>query len=91
MQETTKRDGFSGNTKDYYKTFLTSLENAELFFAYYEGKVIAAGIFVFHDDVAIYYYGASLHEYRKVMAPYLLQWKVIEHSKKRKKKIYDFL
>ncbi len=91
MQETTGRDNFSGNTLEYYKKFLETLENSQLFFAYFEKKVIAWGIFITSEDTMIYYYGASSSEYRNVMAPYLLQWKVIEHAKKRKLKLYDFL
>jgi lipid II:glycine glycyltransferase (peptidoglycan interpeptide bridge formation enzyme) len=91
MKETTSRDNFSGNTLEYYKIFLETIEESQLFFAYFEQKVIAAGIFVTSEDTMIYYYGASSSEYRNVMAPYLLQWKVIEHAKKRKLKFYDFL
>jgi len=43
------------------------------------------------DDWGIYYYGASDNHYRKVMAPYLLQWEAIKESKKRGCKYYDFL
>jgi peptidoglycan pentaglycine glycine transferase (the first glycine) len=91
IQETTERNNFSGNTLEYYQIFLESLENSQLFFAYFEKKVIAVGIFITSEDTMIYYYGASRNEYRNVMAPYLLQWKVIEHAKKRKLKFYDFL
>ena len=55
--------------------------------------MIAAGIFVFHGDTAIYYYGASSsdREFRKHMAPYLLQWFAIGEAKKRGCTTYDFL
>jgi lipid II:glycine glycyltransferase (peptidoglycan interpeptide bridge formation enzyme) len=60
-------------------------------FAYYDWKVIAAGIFVVDADVATYYYGASGNTHRNLMAPYLLQWTAICHAKKRGLKTYDFL
>ena len=91
MNLTTTRNNFAGNTQKYYEEFLEKIEDSQLFFAYYEEQVIAAGIFVYHGDTAMYYYGASNNEYRKVMAPHLLQWKAIEHAKKRWCKIYDFL
>jgi lipid II:glycine glycyltransferase (peptidoglycan interpeptide bridge formation enzyme) len=91
MKETTGRNNFSGNTLEYYKTYLESIQESQLFFAYFEKKVIAAGIFITSEDTMIYYYGASGSEYRSLMAPYLLQWRVIEHAKKRKLKLYDFL
>ena len=46
MSETTVRDAFDGNTLEYYKIFLESLENAQMFFAYHDSEIIAAGIFV---------------------------------------------
>ncbi len=91
MNLTTSRNNFAWNTQKYYEDFLENIEDSQLFFAYYEEQVIAAGIFVYEGDTAIYYYGASNNEYRKVMAPHLLQWKAIEHAKKRGCKIYDFL
>ena len=91
MSETTARDSFAGNTLEYYKVFLESLENAQMFFAYHEQEIIAAGIFVVEGDVMTYYYGASSNHKRNLMAPYLLQWTAIEHAMKRGWKIYDFL
>lgn len=91
MSETTARDCFAGNTLEYYKTFLESLENSQMFFAYHEQEIIAAGIFVTQGDVMTYYYGASSNHKRNLMAPYLLQWTAIEHAIKRGCKIYDFL
>ncbi len=91
MQETTSRDDFAGNTLSYYETFLSTVEASQLFFAYFEWKVIAAGIFVMHDDVATYYYGASGNAHRNLMAPYLLQWTALCHAKKRGMKTYDLL
>ena len=84
MQETTSRNNFAGNTLEYYKVFLESLDNSQMMFAYHEGEVIAAGIFVTHSDVMTYYYGASTNgEKRKIMPTYLLQWTAIEHAKKK--------
>jgi lipid II:glycine glycyltransferase (peptidoglycan interpeptide bridge formation enzyme) len=91
MSETTARDSFAGNTLEYYKVFLDSLENSQMFFAYHEEEIIAAGIFVVEGDVMTYYYGASSSNKRNLMAPYLLQWTAIEHAIKRGCKTYDFL
>lgn len=91
MQETTSRDNFSWNTYLYYETFLNTLENSELFIAYFEWKAIAGWIFVYEWETAYYYYGASSNEYRNLMAPYILQWSAIQEAKKRDCLIYDFL
>ncbi len=91
MTETTSRDKFSGHSFEYFKTFLTILENSELILAYYEDEIIAGGIFIFDEEVSIYYYWASGNTHRNLMAPYLLQWSAIRIAKDRKSKLYDFL
>ena len=83
MSETTARDAFAGNSLEYYRVFLESLDNSQLFFAYHEEEIIAAGIFVMEGGVMTYYYGASSNHKRNLMAPYLLQWTAIEHGIKR--------
>jgi lipid II:glycine glycyltransferase (peptidoglycan interpeptide bridge formation enzyme) len=91
MCETTARDTFAGNTREYYRVFLESLDASQMFFAYHEQELIAAGIFIVEGNVMTYYYGASSSHKRNLMAPYLLQWTAIEHAKKRGLELYDFL
>ncbi len=93
MIETTSRDGFSGNKLEYYKDFLNMIEDSKLMFAYKDDVVISAWIFVFWEEISIYYYWASSSDakYRNMMAPYLLQWEAIKYSKSIWSKIYDFL
>ncbi len=93
MKQTTSRDGFSGNTLEYYKIFLEELENSELIFAKIDDTVVSAGIFVFEKEVGIYYYGASTSEkkYRNAMSPYALQWFAIQYAQEKWCKLYDFL
>ena len=64
-----------------------------MYFAYWNDRVIAAGIWVFYPHRAIYYYGASSgdREDRKQMAPYLLQWHAIMEAKKANIDVYDML
>lgn len=93
MLETTSRDGFSWNNFEYYKTFLQEIENSSLIFTKFEWKILSAWIFIFDEDLSIYYYWASTSdkEYRNLMAPYLMQWYAIEKSKNIWSKFYDFL
>ncbi len=92
LEKTGGRDGFGIHPKSYYEKMLKALgDKAQLLLASHQGKVIAGGIFVYVDDMAIYYYGASDHAYRKFMAPYLIQWQAIVEGKKRGCKHYDFL
>ncbi len=94
LSETTERDSFSQNSFAYYKVFLDQIgANGWLYLAFYENQVIAASIAVFTPERAIYYYGASRSDVllRKHMAPYLLQWQMIQDAKAYGSKIYDFL
>ena len=93
--ETTNRDAFSGHEKEYYKNFLNLIAPyADLFFAEAEdGTRIASAISTFAGDKAIYYFGASTSDpnYRNLMAPYLLQWTMIQEARNRGCTTYDFL
>jgi len=92
--ETTGRDNFSGHEKSYYSKFLHELkDHAVLFFAEYEGKRIASAITTICGEKSIYYFGASTsdREYRNLMAPYLLQFEMMQYSRSKGAKSYDFL
>ncbi len=96
LQETTARDGFSQNSKRYYSDMLNMLVSHDmgwLYFASYHNEIIAAGIFVYYGNTALYYYWASTsdRELRKHMPTYLLQWKAIQDAKERGCTQYDFL
>lgn len=92
LEKTGGRDGFGIHPKRYYEKMLETLgEHAQLLLAEHEGKVVAGGIFVYLDEWAVYYYGASGNDHRHLMAPYLIQWEAIREAKKRYCKYYDFL
>lgn len=94
LKKTASRDNFAINSKEYIKSFYQTLKNknkAQLFMAFKDQTPIAGLICTYHQETAIYYYGASDHKYRKFMAPYLLQWKAILDSQKQNYKTYDFL
>lgn len=93
MKETTSRDNFSGNTFEYYQTFLTEIWDSKLIFTQFENNILSAWIFIFESEISIYYYGASTSDkkFRNLMAPYLMQWFAIEEAKKIGSKLYDFL
>lgn len=96
VSETTLRDSFSHNSRLYYQTFLNVLSENNawgLLFAFYQWRVIAAGIFAYFWESAIYYYWASTsdRDLRKHMAPYLLQWHALIEWKNRGCFMYDLL
>ncbi len=96
LTETTERDRFAANSPTYFETFLAYLDKNKLgglSFATREEEIIAAGIFVFIGNTALYYYGASSSDNakRKYMATYLLQWEMIREARNRGCDNFDFL
>lgn len=92
--QTTSRDKFSGHSQDYYRLFLAHLPFAVLFFIQTpDGKRIATAISTFYGGKAIYYFGASTSDpaYRNLMAPYLLQWEMMNYAREKGCETYDFL
>ncbi|MFZ4631741.1 MAG: lipid II:glycine glycyltransferase FemX [Patescibacteria group bacterium] len=90
MDITSERDAFRLHSKEHYKNLLKSDDNIKLFFASYQGKNIATGLFCFYNNRVTYMHGASDNETRNLMAPYLLQFEVIKRAKKEGYKNYDF-
>lgn len=92
MQKTAKRDHFRSLPFEYYKSFYQSLRESFLLLAYHPDKPslpIAGLLGAIWDDQGIYYYGASDHVHRALMAPYALQWAAIKHCKAKGAKTYD--
>lgn len=92
LKETGVRDGFGVHDLAFYEDFMQTLgERARLYIAEHEGRVVGGLLATFFGDRATYYFGASSNEDRKVMAPYLLQWRAITDAKKAGCLSYDFL
>ena len=81
MIETGERDNFNIRSKEYFKNLLTQLEeDADLYIAKYNNKIIAGAIIIKHGKTFEYLYGASSNQDRNVMPNYLLQWKMIQDA-----------
>lgn len=63
---------------------------ALLFLARYDNKIIAGALIDFVNGMAIYRHSASDEAYRHIPAMYLLQWEVIKEAKKRGILYYNF-
>lgn len=88
---TGERDAFRLHSKKHYQNLIgANQEFIKLFFARYQGKNIAAGLFSFFGDKVTYLHGASDNEFRNLMAPYLLQWEIIKMARSAGYKYYDF-
>jgi lipid II:glycine glycyltransferase (peptidoglycan interpeptide bridge formation enzyme) len=61
-----------------------------IFLAEYEGKVIAASLFIYYLDEVYYHHSGSLSDFKKIPAMYLLHWESIKYAKSRGFKKYNF-
>jgi|CXWL01.1.fsa_nt_gi lipid II:glycine glycyltransferase (peptidoglycan interpeptide bridge formation enzyme) len=92
-KETSARDKFIAASGKQYESFLLHQPGSFLLLAYStkNSKPIAGLLGVTYEHTGIYYYGASDHEQRALMAPYLLQWEAIKLCKNLGCTHYDLL
>ncbi|MBI4280923.1 peptidoglycan bridge formation glycyltransferase FemA/FemB family protein [Candidatus Uhrbacteria bacterium] len=105
LEETAGRDGFRPHPKWYYQKMLKILSTSQptanrqpptancfvqLWTAEWEGKILAAGLWIYFGDTVTYLHGASASEHREVMAPYALHWQVMAEAKSRGYHYYDW-
>ncbi len=92
VNKTAERKNVSFHSFDHYEKMFESLPEdcIELYLAEYKGKIIAGNIATFYNGVATYLHGGMDGEYRKLMAPFLLQWKMIKDAKEKGCVWYDF-
>ena len=90
--ETSQRDKFVSHPDSHYKKMFESLPKnfIKIWKAEYKGKLLASNIILYFSDTATYVHGASSNENRELMAPHLLQWKIIQDAKLKGFKKYDF-
>ena len=91
LRSTGKRDDFTILPKSHYARFLTNLDGSFLLLAFHEKKPVAGLLGVLWNGIGYYYYGASDHARRNLMAPYLLQWEAMKYCKERGCSSYDLL
>jgi lipid II:glycine glycyltransferase (peptidoglycan interpeptide bridge formation enzyme) len=92
LEQTTKRDGFSGHSLSYYEAMINQLRKdklVDIYFAKHEDDFLAAAIVTYCRDTATYYFGVSSNQKRQLMAPYLLHWQITKDAKKAGFKHYD--
>lgn len=91
LRATGARDVFTISPKSHYARFLTNLPDSFFLIAEHEGTPVAGFIGVCWNGTGYYYYGASDHAKRALMAPYLLQWEAMKLCKGRGCTRYDLL
>ncbi|MBI2989873.1 MAG: peptidoglycan bridge formation glycyltransferase FemA/FemB family protein [Candidatus Magasanikbacteria bacterium] len=88
-KETSRRDGFGGHPKEYYKKMLETDSIFQLN-ARWKGETIASNIYIWCADRFTYLHGASSDKHRNAMAPYLLMWTAIKKAEVLGAKTFDF-
>lgn len=84
---------FGIRSYNYYKEFWQSFEKkglGQLFFAHFEGKVVAGAYAMTFGTKSTYKDGASVRERTAYGASHLLQWHVIKWAKSRGVNLHDF-
>jgi len=92
VEETAVRKGVTFHDKRHYENILNILptEMIKLYIAEYDGQIIAINLVSFYGGTATYLHGATANISRNVMAPFLLQWQIIQDAKKMGCNWYDF-
>ena len=81
---TVARQGIDPMPPNYFHALLTELgprRAVSLYFAEYRGKRLATALIVRFGRRATYFFGGSLVQHRRVMAPSLLHFEMIEPGK----------
>ena len=92
LEATAARDAFTGHSRAHYEAFLKHLPGSFLLLAHTPTDEPVAGLMgVIWNGIGIYYYGASSHAHRALMAPYLLQWQAMRMCKAQGCPTYDLL
>ncbi len=84
---------FGLRSYNYYKTFwqrFAATGSGQLFFASYEGKVVAGAYDMVYGKKSTYKDGASVRERTTYGASHLLQWHVIQWAKSKGATLHDF-
>jgi lipid II:glycine glycyltransferase (peptidoglycan interpeptide bridge formation enzyme) len=84
---------FGIRSYNYYKTFWQRFEKAgygQLFFASFEGKVVAGAYAMVYGTKSTYKDGASIRKRTAYGASHFLQWNVIQWAKSHGALIHDF-
>lgn len=92
LYKVTAEGQFATRPYSYYKHFWQSFEAAgmgQLFFAYVDGRLVAAAYALVFGDKSTYKDGASVRERPVYGVSHFLQWNVIEWAKSRGAIIHD--
>lgn len=90
--ETAHGAGFAIRPPEYYRSFYRAYEakgRGQLFFAYFEGRIVAGAFAMVQGAKSMYKDGASIRERTAYGASHLLQWHVIQWAKEHGSRSHD--
>ena len=90
--ETASGAGFTIRPPEYYREFYDRYSangNGQLFFAYFEDKVVAGAFAMVQGSKSMYKDGASVRDRTAYGASHLLQWEIIRWAKEKGSKQHD--
>ena len=92
LASTARRQGFRTYPEGYFSRMLEAVgkNGLNIFGARYNGKLLAAGLYVVFGPTAFYLHSGSDYESRSLMAPYFMHWEAIKYFRDRGLKSYDF-
>lgn len=94
FEQTASRGVFRLHPKTYYQKMVDTLseEYCQAFFASasYQGEIVAANVMIDFGNTRTYLHGASSNTHRKVMAPYVLHWVLMQDAKEKGLTHYDW-
>lgn len=92
LLQQTAEGQFGIRSYEYFRLFWQRFESAglgQMFFAYFEGKPVAAAYAMTYGKKSTYKDGASTRQRTAYGASHLLQWKVIEWAKSQGSDLHD--
>jgi len=90
--ETASGAGFTIRPPEYYRSFYERYSKSgtgQLFFAYFEGEVVAGAFAMVQGSKSVYKDGASIRKRTAYGASHLLQWEIITWAKEKGSKEHD--
>lgn len=93
LEQTAVRDNISMHPISYYRAMVETMQGeARAFMAYadFEGRPIAANLYIDFNGVRTYLHGATSNLHRNVMAQYVLHYEMMLDAKRIGLKSFDF-
>ena len=93
FKETANGAGFVIRPREYYHEFYrrySETGQGQLFFAYFDDKLVAGAYALIYGDKSTYKDGASVRQRTAYGASHLLQWNVIQWAKEHNASVHDF-